>query len=419
MSDRPVIIGEDVPADRPGQRSRRKLLAGALACLVVAGGIIALSGDDSDPTVQVNAAQPGEPTGDALNGAIFPPGVPETVPPPEQVLPSPTPTTAPPEVAPTTTTTKPLASTTSTAPARRTPVMTADDGSWTLTRVDTGSKRCLELTVGANTTGSLLCNAPSPQGLFGRYAIAETPIGPIVVAMVDARPTDMKGMFGDGVIPKFGADPTEQDLHYAVGVVKNLGGGSPSKGLDLFLMEGENTLARANVSLAPGQYEAATLVTTAPYGSWAGYRKAGYAGYFWGGNEDVGFYDDPSGDGSRCLLWRRFGGMREGVIADICPPPTDTVFAFAELRDEPGSNGYGVRPTVVVDAPAITRWTCTWDTNNPCAFTGQILKDPAGSARSLLAYFPGAFKKDGNRMTITAWDGQRSLGEITVDVQPA
>lgn len=297
--------------------------------------------------------------------------------------------------------------------------MTADDGGWTLTRVDTGTKRCLELAVGAHTSGSLLCNAPSPEGFWGRYAIVDTPIGQVVVAMVGGRLTAMKSAFADGVSPKFGVDPTGQDLHHAVGVVKNLGGVNPSQGLDLFLMEGGQTLARANVSLVAGQYETATVVTTAPYGSWVGYRKAGYTGYFWGGNEDVGFYDNPSGDGSRCLLWRRFGGMREGVIADVCPPPTDTLFAFAELRDEPGSNGYGVRATVVVDAPAMTHWSCSWDTNASCAFTGQIVKDPAGGARSFLAYFPGAFKRDGHRMTITAWDGQRALGEITVDVQPA
>src|SRR5207237_3932222 len=121
------------------------------------------------------------------------------------------------------------AATPTTAPLRgtRTPVMTATDGGWRLTRVDAGSRRCLELTVGTFTAGRLRCDASAPAGLWGAYATVATPIGTVLVAMVDQKVTGVSTLFADGVIARFGADPTDRGLHYAVGVVHNLGGADP------------------------------------------------------------------------------------------------------------------------------------------------------------------------------------------------
>jgi hypothetical protein len=419
VADRPIIVDEQVPAEGPGRRSRRKLFVAALAPLVVIASLIAGIRDDSEPAVQVSADQPVAPSPGDLNGTVPTDGGTAVVPMPPLET---TPTTAPPIAPAPTTTTQPAdPTTTTTLKGTRTPVMTATDGRWKLTRVDTGTSRCLELTVGASTSSRLLCDAPAPAGLWGHYATVSTPIGTVLVAMVDRQLTSMSTLFYEGVIAQLGSDPTNQELYYAVGVVHNLGGSDSSKGLDLFLMEGENTLGRANVSLTAGPHPAPTVVTTAPYGIWPGYRKAGYTGLFYGGNEDVGFYDNPSGDGIRCVLWRRFGGPQEGVILDVCPPPADAVFPFAEVRAE-GPIPTAVRAAIVVDAPRVTRWTCTWDTGGACFFYGtdaQVIHDPAGSSRSFLAYFPGAFPRNGDRMTVTAYDGETTLGQITLDVQPA
>lgn len=413
MTGRPVIVEEQIPGPRPERGLRRKLFVVSLVSLVTVAGLVAMTRDDSESTVQVSADQPIRPSVGNLDGSLLtdPPPPSTTAP----VRPESTATTAPPTTAtrPTTTTT-PLDETTDT------PVMTASDGRWRLSRVAAPGRRCLQLTVGSTTSDKLLCDAPPPAGLWGDYATVSTPIGTVVVAMVDPVLTDMKTLFAEGVFPQFGADPHEGGRHYAVGVIHNLGGASASSPLDLFLMQGENTLGRAPVSLAAGPHPAPKVVTTGVYGTWPGYRKAGYTGLFWGGNEDVGFYDNPSGDGTRCVLWRRFGGPREGTILDVCPPPADAVFPFAEVRTEAGTNGGGVRAAIVVDTPTMTRWTCTWDTGNSCfGSAGMTIVDPAGSGRSFLAYFPGAFTRQGDRVTITAYDGSRTLSQITLDVQPA
>ena len=417
MEDRPVIDAQPpaVPAD---SGARRKLVAAGLASLIAVGGVFAAARtNDAEPSVRVQADQASTaPVTGPHDGLVPDAGAGPVMPPPPDMT-----TTAPPRPETSTSTTLAMASTTSTAPLQgtRTAVMSADDGRWRLTRIDTGSRRCLELTAGSSTTGRLLCDASAPTRLWGQYAIVTTPIGRVVVAMADGQLTGMTTLFGDGVFPKFGADPTGDPLHYAVGVIQNLGGASPEAGLDLFLRQGENTLGRAHISLAPGPHPVPEVVTAKPYGSWPGYRKAGYTGLFWGGNEDVGFYDNTAGDGTRCVLWRRFGGPQEGVILDVCPPPADAIFPFAELRTE-GSITDLVRPAVVVDAP-VSRLTCTWDSGAGCVFSGsgaQVMADPAGSGRSFVAYFPGAFQRHGDRMTVTAYNGETTLGQITLAVQP-
>ena len=425
MLNRP-ILDDQIPAEGAGRRRRARVWVAGLASLVVIAGLFVITGDGSDPAVQVSANQPGASLDRQVNGSIAIDGLTPPVAPPAPPAPplDISPTTAPPPLPASTTTTRAVGSTTSTAPqaGSRTPVMAADDGQWKLTRVDSGSRRCLELTVRRSTTGRLLCDTPAATGLWGRYAIVDSPIGWVVVAMVDRRLTAIATLFGGGVVDSaFGADPVNQHLFYAVGVIQNLGGSSPDKGVDLFLLQGENTLGRAPISLAAGPHEAPNVVTAAPYGSWANYRKAGYTGLFWGGNEDVGFYDSPSGDGTRCVLWRRFGGPREGVILDVCPASADAVIPFGELWTEPGTNSQAVRAAVVVDAPNITRWGCTWDGDSSCFFAGhdaQVMVDPAGSGRSFLAYFPGAFTRHGDRMTVTLYDNERILTQITLTVQP-
>ena len=104
-----------------------------------------------------------------------------------------------------------------------------------------------------------------------------------------------------------------------------------------------------DISLDPGQHPAPPVMTTPPYGIWPGYSKVSSTGFWFGGNEDLGFYDNPSGDGSRCVLWRRLGGSPEAMLLDVCPSASDTVFRFAELRVE-GPLPHLVRAAIVINA---------------------------------------------------------------------
>ena len=377
---------------------------------MVLAGLFAATRDPSEPALHVTADQPAAPSSAELGGSVV--------------------TTAPEETT-STTVSEPTSTTTTTQPAKpsttttattttRTPVMAASNGQWQLTRVDAGSRRCLELHVGDFTSGRLLCNAPAPAGLWGDYAIVKAPTATLMVGMADRQVTGLSALMYEGVVGQLGADPSDPALYYAVGQIKNLGGADPRNGFDVFLTQDENTLGRARVSLEAGSHPAPPIVTTAPYGVWKGYRKAGYTGFFYGGNEDVGFYDNPSGDGTRCVLWRRFGGSNEGMILDICPRSADAIFPFAEMRSE-GPTSSAVRAAIVVDAPRVTRWTCTWDTGGACFYgmDAQTIRDPGGSGRSFLAYFPGAFQRNGDRMTVTAYDGETIVGQITLDVLPA
>lgn len=386
-----------------------KFVAAVLATLVVIAGVFATTRDNSEPALHVTADQPAvTPPGELDGSPLF--GTSTTVPlsPVEDT---------------TTTTTRPAktTTTTTTVATTRTPVMTATDGAWELIRVDTGSRRCLELRIGASVSDRLLCDAASPADFWGDYATVITPTAMAVVGMVDRQVTGLSALMYEGVIAQVGADPSNPGLVYAVGVIKNLGGVNPRNGFDLFLRQGENTLGRAHISLDPGQHPAPPVMTTPPYGIWPGYSKVSSTGFWFGGNEDLGFYDNPSGDGSRCVLWRRLGGSPEAMLLDVCPSASDTVFRFAELRVE-GPLPHLVRAAIVINAPRMTRWTCTWDNGDPCAFYGteaMVLHDPAGSGLSFLPYFPGAFGRGGDRMTLTVYDGQTALGEIVLDVLPA
>lgn len=405
------------PRTRPFT-SRRGWYA-TIASLVAVAAVLAAAQVGTKPSVQVNAGNAAPtPSPDDFTAELPPIQGPEPLmpPPPTDMAP----TTAPPRL-PEPAMTPPQAPTTASRPpmpGHRTVVASADDGRWTLTRVDDGPRRCLELAASSSTTGRLLCDATAEGQLWGPYATIATPLGPMVVAMVDARVSDLGTLFGGGIGAKLARDPRDQALHYAVGVIGNLGGGRPEDGLDLFLMDAAHTLGRTVVSVTTGDHPAPDVVTAPPYGTWPGYTRAGYTGFFWGGNEDVGFYDDPSGGNHRCVLWRRFGGPAEAVIADECPPPTDTLFPFAQVRTEPQTAEL-VRPAVVVDSPDATSWSCTWDTGEPCGFSGTVIADPAGSGRSLLGYFPGAFPRRGDQLTITVSADTRTLGTITVPVRPA
>jgi hypothetical protein len=316
----------------------------------------------------------------------------------------------------TTTTTDPASTTTTTATTAESgaKVMQADDGSWRLEQVDRAGHRCLQLIAGATRATDLLCNASPPFGLWGGYAAVSTPLGPMVVALVDPAVTGVETLMGQGFTGKVAADPADSALHYAAGVLRDVG---------IFLKGGDNTLGRTAINSSPGPHPAPDVVTTAPYGARPGYRKAGYTGFVWGGNEEVGFYDAPAADGTRCLLWRRFGGSHEGVVLDVCPGATDNRFPLARLLSEAPMATDLVRPAVLVDAPRVTGWSYSWDAapSSPTGASGplppeygQVFADPAQPGRFFLGYFPGAIGRQGTELTVTAYDGPTVVGTVTV-----
>ena len=177
-------------------------------------------------------------------------------------------------------------------------------GAWTLVRYDTSAGACLELRVQTFRSERVLCGAPpaAPGTVVGDLITFNTPIGRAVVAIVEPR------------VEAWGASPYQQQhgpafkdptpsraaYGYAAGTSRAIGGAASA--MQLFFSVGENVIARTSFAIGdetvpPGQ----SLTTTdKPYGTWPGYRRAGTTGFYYGGNEEFGFFDGT--DGGRCVL---------------------------------------------------------------------------------------------------------------------
>lgn len=321
------------------------------------------------------------------------------------------------------------------APTPGEPVTVASDpaGAWSLVRHDTSAGACLELRVQTFRSERVLCGAaPAALGqVVGDLITFNTPIGRAVVAIVEPK------------VEAWGASPYQQQhgpafqdptparaaYGYAAGTGQAIGGG-PASSMQLFFSVGENIIARTSFAIgdktvSPGQ----SLTTTdKPYGTWPGYRRAGTTGFYYGGNEEFGFYDGT--DGGRCVLFRRLGGDPEAMLFDVCGPRSaDRPIARATIvpAGPPYSNPVLV---VLADGLQVVRWTCTTASGASCGATApsssaffsreaQLVADPAGTGRQLIGSFPGwaADLAGAKEVTVTLYAaGDRQVGQVTIPV---
>ena len=266
-------------------------------------------------------------------------------------------------------------------PRVTTAVVARQQGRWELRSSSDGTSSCLELHVHTWSSGPVLCDTAPPIDTVGDLALLDAPDGPVVVAAVDPTVTGGRGT-ETGPLGIVAPDPYRPTLRWfvstdlAAALLTGTDGG-------LLLESGEHTVARILLPVNEGTHQDGSygVLTGAPYGRWEGYRRAGTAATWSGGVEEVGFHDGDTG--VRCTLHRRFGGSREQVVAERCPPPAPRL-AVADARLVPaGVAGYHVLHAVT-DRPA-TSWRCEAPTGATCEVDGAVvLTDPGGSGRRAL-----------------------------------
>ena len=408
---------------RPSWLSRRRAIGlGVAVSLVVAAvaTIVVVSGDEP-PGTKVSVLGSDEPTTEVTDATA------------EPATSSTTETTATETTG--TTSTTPTTSTTAKAATNTTARTIATDakGGWTLRLTTSDRGTCLELLISTYTSGPLLCGSgpAADHKIVGDLVTFETPNGRTVVAIVEPRIESW------GVTPyQVGFVPTVHDrlpgrsaFAYAVGDGRN----PLNSGSKLFFGIGENVVAKTRFAMVDGTIPPGQSLTTTdkPYGLWSGYRRAGTTGYYWGGNEEFGFYD---GDGGRCLLYRRIDGDPESMLFDICAPTRDGQgVAYAKLLPIPAemktTGGSGRNLVVLFDGPKVAAWQCTFGAGQSCGRFGssgqspgfgraaQLAIDPSGSGRQVIGTFPEPLPTYGDSPSVTIWMYDAAGAEIThVDI---
>lgn len=301
-------------------------------------------------------------------------------------------------------------------PPGRTRVVADRSAGWDLLVVEDASPRCLELVVGPWSQGSLLCGArPAPAGgSIGSLVALDTPIGRVVVAVVEPSVTALAPEVGDR--GRVGAHPANPAVAYAVA---RPGAGEGGRLPELAVVVGADRVARVflPVKVGPIDRTELTFVTTPPYGTWPGYRFGDYTGLFFGGNQEVGFYDGRNG--ATCVLYRRFGGPHEEVIADLCPARDDerAVVATRLVPVPIGTPEPGYMILAVTDRP-VASWQCERVTGEPCGGGTRVVADPKGTGRHALVQWvewvtPGPH----DRIVLVLADGQGGTVRAEVPVR--
>jgi hypothetical protein len=392
--------------------------AGALAGVVVVGGLVLTQDGGSPPDVAVAAS--GDGSGDVVPGpgtgigledpttTIGLPIVPVTVVPP-------TSSTAP--APPTTTADR-------STPGRRQIAASAGDAtasgdaSWTLFLTGDGGSRCLELETQGKTYRKLLCEtSKAATNPIGDAVVVDVGSGRrAVVAVVQPRVTTLAWLYGD-TARRTGPDPDRPGIQYGATITQS--GTQPvDRPLEVVAYAGEDAVAAVDLPPAPGVTRESALKerTGKPYGTWPGYRRTATTGFYWAGNQEIGFYDGPNG--TPCVLYRRLGGMAEGMMADACPAKDGSKpVPFATLiPSNKAAAPDQFHVLAVADVP-IDSWTCTYgssgpttsttvgNTNHPpgttqsggqgagtsCGGGNDVIKaDPKGTGRYAIGEFAGA-----------------------------
>jgi hypothetical protein len=291
-------------------------------------------------------------------------------------------------------------------------------GAWSLDIVIDGGHRCVEATVGGRITSSLLCDAPPTTRPIGDVAVLDAGQSQrLLVAVADPAVTRFEGYPREGGATSLdtaavAVDPDHEQPTYLAGIVTAPG---PT---DLLILSPPHTLADLVLPTGVGSVAASSveLHTDGPYGRWPGYRKAGSTGYWYGGVQEVGFYDGP--EGRTCALYRRFG-RPEQLLADLCPSmPAEPGIADARLVvDDAASSALRLQPVLVVDGPA-TGWRCELSDGRACPINPLFLADPKGTGRAMGAPSISALdpaSTDSVTFIATGRDG-RELSRTTVPV---
>jgi hypothetical protein len=328
--------------------------------------------------------------------------------------------------------------------------ITADPGGWSLVLVDRPSGGpCFEVEVSTFHTDPLLCGSgPAAAGqVVGDLVSFDTPIGAGVLAIVEPSVERWGTSPYSSQFLAVVHDPLPGRSGFAYAVtakaMTGLGTGKLWYGI------GENVIGRTsyvsssrNVTIPPGQ----SLTTTdRPYGVWPGYRWAGSTGFYWGGNEELGFYDGPGSGAGRCLLFRRLGGDPEAMLLDRCASATAPANATkgivaADLLPVPEAMRTAAGPgdrllVVLTDGLAVKGWRCEVPSTGsscggvavssgsppppgPGSRQSQLLTDPApGSGRQAVGTFPSPMPSYGDAPSVRVvllGAGGAEVGRVTI-----
>ena len=284
---------------------------------------------------------------------------------------------------------------------------------WELLAVEDSPEDCLELVVGPWRQGSLLCGARPATDLLGDLIAVDTPVGRLVVTVVEPSVTGI--LPAVGMPGHVGPDPAAPTTVYAAGPAGTGQGGHLP---EILLMSGDNTVARVLLPVKTGLIPPTemTVVTDAPYGRWPGYRKAGYAGLFYGGNQEVGFYDGASG--TTCVLYRRLGSRWEGMLAEACRSrDADRAVAYATLVPVPVPDPPQSYIVLALTDRTVTGWRCELPQGGECGRSAQVSADPGGTGWTALTQFADMVTTNGaDRITVVLLRDGVEVGRADVPV---
>lgn len=190
---------------------------------------------------------------------------------------------------------------------------------WTLYFYE--ATRCAEIVADGRSYPNLLCGAApaAPTVVVGDIVTVDTPRGRVLVGTADGRVTGFSAyprqggpIFHEGTV---GTARSPDALRLVAGTI-------PPQWGDVIVRGGEHHLARIVVPPENRAYTAAEVqrALDPPYGEWNDYRKLTSTGYYMAGDQELGVY--TGSDGQPCVLYRRFGGTFENVIADGCIDPS-------------------------------------------------------------------------------------------------
>lgn len=312
-----VTPDPDPTIDVPLERSVRRTIIATVVAAAVVGLLIGLLtlrpdarstsnlattvDDDGDPETTSTM-----PTTSTATAAIVGPDTTIGLPPQTTAMQPPPPTTSRPAVA-------------GNAAGPRTEVAVDPMHRWTLYFYE--ATRCAEIVADGRSYPNLLCGAApaAPTVVVGDIVTVDTPRGRVLVGTADGRVTGFSAyprrggaIFHEGTV---GTAPSPDALRLVAGTI-------PPEWGDVLVRGGEHHLARIVIPPENRAYTAVELerALDPPYGEWNDYRKLASTGYYMAGDQELGVY--TGSDGQPCVLYRRFGGTFENLIADGCIDPS-------------------------------------------------------------------------------------------------